>query len=149
MRHFSRLFYLFQFLQKISNPWSIQLFFHIIFHETNHVENLENQINQNPIKFFTLFTNHKWQMINEQNQMLKSSWTPWLMTLLSETKLLTPKPADNVTKFSYPQTALLKTNAKSYLWLTFPLRVMFCYGSCLSTTISAFFKFKSPMLTEA
>lgn len=82
-------------------------------------------------------------MINEQDQMLKSSCTPWLIVLLSDTILLTPNPAYKVTKSSNPQRARLNNNATSYLWFTLPLTVMFCSGICLSTTASTFFKPKS------
>jgi len=57
--------------------------------------------------------------------------------------LLTPKPAETVTKSSNPQRALLNNKAASYLLLNFALTVIFCSGICLSTTPSIFLRLKS------
>lgn len=87
-------------------------------------------------------------MIQRQNQMLNSSWYPWWTVLLSQ-RLLTPKPAESVTRFSNPQRALLKSNAASHLLLSLALTVMFCSGISFSTTASTFLTELSFKFNEA
>ena len=82
------------------------------------------------------------------DQMLKSTWRPWLIDLLSEMTLLIPKPAERVTMFSNPQRALLNKKATSYLLLTLALTVMLWAGITLSTTASTLLTLLSFKLNE-
>lgn len=68
------------------------------------------------------------------NQMLKSTWSPFLKDFLLVNALVAPNPTEKVARSSAPHTDLLTTRAISWFKLALSLSVTPWFGILVSTT---------------